>query len=77
MEKKNQSDVRQSNQDEEALVDFVQEISKISRILRLGLPEKDIVRVILEGVTPQERSRLVFADRPRCFAELDLSLIHI
>ena len=55
----------------EALVDFVQDIRKIARILRLGLPEKDIVQVILEGVTPQERSRLVFADRPRCFADLE------
>ena len=72
----------------EALGDFVQDIRKCARVLRLGLPEKDVVRIILEGVTPQERSRLVFADRPRCFADLEklcvfsktvqgLSLIHI
>ena len=35
------------------------------------MPERDIVQVILEGVIPQGRSRLVFADRPRCFADLD------
>ena len=33
--------------------------------------EPEIVQVILEGGTPQERSSLVFAERPRCFADLD------
>ena len=55
----------------EALGDFVQDIRKCARILRLGLPENEVVGRILEGVTPQERSRLVFADRPRCFADLE------
>ena len=56
---------------EEVLADFVHNIRNTARILSLGLPERDIIQVILEGVTPQERSRLVFADRPRCFADLD------
>ena len=56
---------------EEALADFVQSVRKAARTLRLGLAEREIIQVILEGVTPQERSRLVFADRPRCFADLD------
>ena len=47
------------------------DIRKCARVLRLGLPEKDVVRIILEGVTPQERSRLVFADGPRGFADLE------
>ena len=55
----------------EALGDFVQDIRKCARVLRLGLPENEVVGRILEGVTPQERSRLVFADRPRCFADLE------
>ena len=49
----------------------MQSIRKTAQILRLGLPERDIIQVILEGVTPQERSRLEFADRPHCFADLD------
>ena len=55
----------------EALADFVLSIRKAAQILRLRLPETDIIQVILEGVTSQERSRLVFADRPHCFADLD------
>ena len=37
----------------------------------MGLSEEEIVQIILEGVTPQERSRLGFAERPRCYADLD------
>ena len=51
----------------EELADFVHDIRKAARILRLGLglPERDIIQAILEGLNPQERSRLIFADRPR------------
>ena len=56
---------------EEALADFVHNIWKAARVLRLGLPETEVIQVILEGLTPQERSHLVFADHPRCFADLD------
>ena len=55
----------------ESLSDFVYSIRNSARILRLGLAENDIVQVILEVVTPQERSRLVFAGRPGCFADLE------
>ena len=68
--------------------DYVHDIRKAARVLRLGLPETEVIQAILEGLNPQERSRLIFADRPRCFADLDrlcvvsstvqaLSLIHI
>ena len=55
----------------EALANFVSSIKDAARILRLGLPEGEIIQTILEGVTPQERSRLVFAERPRSFTDLD------
>ena len=55
----------------EALAHFVSSIKDAARILRLGLPEPEIIQTILEGVTPQERSRLVFAERPRSFIDLD------
>ena len=48
----------------------MQDIRKAARVLRLGLPETEVIQVILEGLNPQERSRLIFADRPRCFADL-------
>ena len=35
------------------------------------MSESDIIQTILEGVTPQERSRLVFAVRPQSFIDLD------
>ena len=49
----------------------------------LGLREEEVVQMIFEGVTPQERSRFIFAERPRSFDDLNklcvlsLSLIHI
>ena len=46
------------------------DIRKAGRVLRLGLSETEVIQAILEGLNPQERSRLVFADRPRCFADL-------
>ena len=56
---------------DERLVNFVCSIRDSARILKLGLSELEIVQVSLEGVTPQGRSRLVFAERPHCFADLD------
>ena len=55
----------------ESLASFVNSIRDSARILGVGLSEEEIVQIILEGVTPQEKSRLVFAERPRCYADLD------
>ena len=54
----------------EALGDYVQDIRKAARVLRLGLPDTEVLDVIMEGLNPQDRSRLIFAGRPRCFAEM-------
>ena len=35
------------------------------------MPEREVIKAILGGLNPQERSRLIFTDRPRCFADLD------
>ena len=51
----------------ESLAAFVHRVRDAARILGVGLSEGEVVQIILEGVTPQERLRLVFA----------LSLIHI
>ena len=37
----------------------------------MGLPENEVVQMIFEGVTPQERSRLTFAERPRNYEDLE------
>ena len=47
---------------------FITSIKSAARVLRVDVSEAEVVRVILEGLNPQERSRLVF---------LELSLIHI
>ena len=54
----------------EASGDFVHDVRKAAWVLRLGLPETEVIQAILEGLNPQERSRLIFAERPRCFADL-------
>ena len=50
---------------------FVQSLREAVRILGLGLPENEVVQMIFEGVTPQERSRLTFAERPRTYEDLE------
>ena len=55
----------------ESLAQFVHSIRDAARILGLGLSEEEVVQIILEGVSPQERLRLVFAERPRRFIDLD------
>ena len=55
----------------EGLAQFMASIREAVKFLRLGLSEPEIIQIILDGVNPQERSRLVFAEHPRCFADLD------
>lgn len=54
----------------EELASFVSSIKLAAKVLKVGLTEKEIVNVIIEGVTPEERSRLVFTNRPHSFADL-------
>lgn len=55
----------------ETLSRFVGDIRGVARVLRLGFSERQLVDLILEGVKPEERSRLVFCARPSSFADLD------
>lgn len=55
----------------ETLASFVTDIKLVAKVLRVGMSELEIVGVILDGVAPEERSRLVFSSRPTNFAELD------
>ena len=55
----------------EPLAEFVCKVKQAGRVLRLGICEADMVRIILDGINPEERSRLVFAGRPSTFLELD------
>ncbi|KAG8324978.1 hypothetical protein J6590_078284 [Homalodisca vitripennis] len=61
---------------DETLSHFVGEIRDVARVLRLSLSETELVSLILEGIKPEERSRLIFCSRPASFADLDrLSII--
>ena len=55
----------------ENFAEFARSIREAVRILGLGLPESEVVQMIFEGVTPQERSRLIFAERPRSYEDLE------
>ncbi|KAG8328984.1 hypothetical protein J6590_097576 [Homalodisca vitripennis] len=61
---------------DETLSQFVGEIREVARVLRLGLSETELVHVILEGIKPEELSRLVFCTRPSSFAIFKPSLHH-
>lgn len=55
----------------EPLAAFISSIKQVAKVLRVALSEQEIVGVILDALTPEERSRLVFATRPISFADLD------
>ena len=55
----------------ETLAQYVQRIREIARILGMGMSEEEVVQHILDGVSADDRLRLVFAQRPQWFADLD------
>lgn len=55
----------------ESLADYVASVKEAGRVLMVSMAEQEIVQTIVEGMNPEERSRLVFANRPTSFAELD------
>jgi len=55
----------------EDLAAYVTDRRSASRVLRVGLSEAEVVQSILDGITPEERSRLVFFPKPTTFAGLD------
>lgn len=59
----------------EDLAAYVSDRRSASRILRVGLSEGEVVRNILDGITPEVRSRLVFFSKPTTFAGLDRMIV--
>ena len=55
----------------ESLAQFVQRIREVARILGLGMSEEEVAQNILDGVSADDRLRLVFAQRPQWFADLE------
>jgi len=56
----------------ECMANFVTEVREAGRVLLLGFSEEQTVQTILEGLAPEERSRLSMTPVPRNFRELDL-----
>lgn len=54
----------------EELAHFVNSVKLAAKVLRIPMTEREIVEVIIEGITPEARSRLVFCSRPTSFVEL-------
>jgi prephenate dehydratase len=50
---------------------YVIDIKEMAAVLRQDADEAAVVRIILDGLHPRERNRLVFCVRPRNFADLD------
>lgn len=55
----------------ESLSQYVGDIRTVGRVLRLSMSENQMVDIVLQGLNPEERSRLVFAPRPVSFADLE------
>ena len=55
----------------ENLANFIASIKEARRVLRLPHSEGETIQVLLEGLTPEERSRLALTQIPRNFVELD------
>ncbi|XP_054266844.1 uncharacterized protein LOC128989016 [Macrosteles quadrilineatus] len=60
---------------DETLSQYVGDICGVWRVLRLGIPENQLVDIVLQGLKPEERSRLIFAPKPSSFADLDRLVI--
>lgn len=50
---------------------YVEEIRVAMAALCVNVSESEVVNNILEGMTPEDRSRVVFCSKPRTFYELD------
>jgi hypothetical protein len=55
----------------ESLSAYVTDIREMAVVLRQDEDERSVVRVIIEGLHPRERNRLVFCDEPHIYADLD------
>lgn len=55
----------------ESLSQFISEIRAVGQVLRLGMPDPQLGGIVLHGLNPEERSKLVFAPRPSSFADLE------
>lgn len=55
----------------ENLSNFIAEIKEARRVLRLPHSEEETIQVLLEGLAPEERSRLALSRTPQTFADLD------
>lgn len=55
----------------EELPQYVESIRMARQALGVKISETESVDVILEGMRPEDRSRIMFADKPSTFADLD------
>ncbi|XP_063227204.1 uncharacterized protein LOC134533635 [Bacillus rossius redtenbacheri] len=60
----------------EPLAVYVNEVKEAAAIFRLQVSEQEVINTILDGLSPEERSRLVFLSKPSSFSELDRMCIH-
>lgn len=61
----------------ETLIDYVRDIRLYARILRVECTEVQIVNIILDGISPETRSCVVFENRPSDFKTLESLCIKV
>jgi len=60
----------------ESMAGYIGSVKDAWRVLRLPMRETEVVEVVLEGLAPAERSRLVMGSRPKSFDDLDRLCIY-
>lgn len=62
---------------DEGLGDYIEEIRLGMAALCVEVPESEAVISIVEGMRPQDRSRVLFTDKPQTFVDLDKMVTRI
>lgn len=60
----------------EPLASYALSIKESVQILRLQKTEEEIVKAIVEGLSPQERQKLIFFGMPRTFEDIEKIAVH-
>jgi hypothetical protein len=61
---------------DESFTAYVTSLRQVARVLKLPLTEREIIDNIVDGLSPQQRSRFVFEIRPATWADIDRLCIH-
>jgi hypothetical protein len=61
---------------DESFTAYVTSLKQAARVLKLPLTQREVIDNIVDGLSPQQRSRFVFEARPVTWADIDRLCIH-